>query len=343
MPKSKTFSFNPKEVSKKLLADLPDRGRDVLKRRYGLGPNNKKETLESIGSAYNITRERVRQIEHGALEQVKRTEAFAKLSDVVDDLKNYFESEHGHFAHEEQFLSIVDPNNRNHVHFVMVLADVFHKIKEDDFFHHRWTTNKDKADKIHNALKKVAAQLSPDDLIKESEILESFLAALKSEKIAPPKTHAANWLKTAKSILCNPLGEWGLTSSPNIHMRGIRDYAYLVIRREGKPLHFSEVAKRIGEIFGKKAHPATCHNELIKDGRFVLVGRGLYALKEWGFTKGVVRDVIVSILKSKGPLNRDQIVKEVLKERFVKENTVVVNLQNTKHFKRDARGRYRLA
>ena len=115
----------------------------------------------------------------------------------------------------------------------------------------------------------------------------------------------------------------------------VRDYAYLIIRKHGSPIHFREVANLIEKTFKKRAHFATTHNELIKDARFVLVGRGLYALSEWGYEKGVVKDVIASILKKEGPMAKDEIIKKVLKERYVKENTVLVNLQNPKFFKKN--------
>jgi DNA-directed RNA polymerase delta subunit len=146
----------------------------------------------------------------------------------------------------------------------------------------------------------------------------------------------------SKVISKNPLGEWGKTESPNIKIKGMRDYAFLVIRRHGSPIHFREVAKTINEVFGKKAHVATTHNELIKDPRFVLVGRGLYALAEWGYLSGVVKDVIKKVLDKHGPLTKEEIIDKVLKERYVKENTILVNLQNTKVFKKDKEGRYSL-
>jgi thioredoxin reductase len=120
----------------------------------------------------------------------------------------------------------------------------------------------------------------------------------------------------------------------------MRDFAYLAIRRHGSPMHFTEVAKAIQELFDREAHVATCHNELIKDKRFVLVGRGLYALSEWGYAAGVVKDVIREIIKKHGPLTKQEIVEKVLKERYVKENTISVNLQNPKFFKKNKEGKY---
>src|SRR6185369_11448141 len=106
----------------------------------------------------------------------------------------------------------------------------------------------------------------------------------------------------------NPLGEWGVAESPNIKAKGMRDYAFLVIRKHGSPIHFREVAMQIEKLFHKKAHVATTHNELIKDPRFVLVGRGLYALSEWGYMSGVVKDVIKNIIDKNGPLTKKEVI-----------------------------------
>ncbi|NDE68292.1 hypothetical protein EB052_01660, partial [bacterium] len=151
------------------------------------------------------------------------------------------------------------------------------------------------------------------------------------------------WLKLSKRIGKNAIGEWGVAHSPNIKTKGMRDYAFLVIRKHGSPIHFREVAKQIGVVFKKKAHVATTHNELIKDPRFVLVGRGLYALSEWGYMSGVVKDVIKKILEKHGALTKEEIIDKVLKERYVKENTIMVNLQNQKHFRKDKDNKYNIA
>jgi hypothetical protein len=150
------------------------------------------------------------------------------------------------------------------------------------------------------------------------------------------------WLLISKDIDRNPLGEWGHASSPNVRVKGIRDYAYLVVKRHGSPMHFREVAAEIEKLFNRKAHTATTHNELIKDDRFVLVGRGLYALTEWGYSAGVVKDVLRDILETHGPLTREEIIDKVRKERYVKDNTIVVNLQDPNLFKRTSSGTYSL-
>jgi hypothetical protein len=70
----------------------------------------------------------------------------------------------------------------------------------------------------------------------------------------------------------------------------------------------------------------------------------IYALKEWGYEKGTVADIISEVLReASAPLHRDEIVKRVLKSRFVKETTILLNLQGKPQFKRVAKATYELA
>lgn len=337
-----------KEVTKKLLADLPARSRDVLIKRYGLGKVAKRETLEAIGQEYNITRERVRQIESFGLNLVKKSRSYVEAEDVFESLKQEMDN-FGGIVHEQFFLEQLakDKSTQNHIHFILVVSEVFTKLKEDDLFHYRWTTNPGMALLIHDAIRRLCDGFTSGDLIDEPELLNRFISELKKikELSEDPKVDqfADKWILLSKALARNPLGEWGLAVSPNIKMRGIRDYAYLVLRKNKAPLHFADVAKKIKEVFGRNAHPATCHNELIKDKRFVLVGRGLYALTEWGYSRGTVIEVIQKILKEGGPLTKNEIIEKVLKERQVKTNTIIVNLQNAKYFKKSPDGHFALA
>ena len=119
----------------------------------------------------------------------------------------------------------------------------------------------------------------------------------------------------------------------------MRDKAHLVLKHKGEPLHFTEVASLINqaEFSMRPALAQTVHNELIKDDRFVLVGRGTYALRSWGFKEGTVRDVIQAVLAEKGPLTKDEVLKEVLTRRRVKPSTILLNLNA---FQKGPDGRY---
>ncbi len=337
-----TITFKPKTSSKNLMSVLPDRARDIIVSRYGLGKNTEKLTLDAIGKGYGITRERVRQIENYAIANIRKSDAYKAERAVFGELENLIHSLGG-IVVEEDFLGSLskDKSLQNHINFLLVIGDSFKKKKEDDDFKHRWHVNEALAKQVEQSLRQLYAGLNDKDLLPESEMIGKFLEHLEgvSERYKNQEV-VRRWLNLSKSVDKNAIGEWGVTRSPNIRTKGMRDYAFLVIRKHGSPIHFKEVAKQISIIFKKKAHVATTHNELIKDPRFVLVGRGLYALAEWGYMSGVVKDVIAKILEKHGPLTKEEIVDKVLKERYVKENTIMVNLQNQKHFKKDKEERF---
>ena len=336
------ITFKPKQVIKRLLTVLGDRSQDVITSRFGLGQDSKRMTLEAIGKKYKITRERVRQIENYSIINIRKSKEYQKEKAVFDELRGII-AELGSTVSEEGLLKHISKEKsvQNQIHFLLVVGEDFTKEKEDAEFKHRWTVDKELSKKIHSSLRQLYSTLSDDEILLESDMVEKFLENLKdvSDKYKNQEI-AKRWLTLSKLIDKNPLGEWGKTGSSNINAKGMRDYAYLVIRRHGSPIHFREVAKLITELFKKKAHVATTHNELIKDPRFVLVGRGLYALSEWGYMSGVVKDVIRSVLEKNGPMSKDEIIKKVLKERYVKENTIMVNLQNPKYFKKSKEGKY---
>ncbi|MDO8742476.1 MAG: sigma factor-like helix-turn-helix DNA-binding protein [bacterium] len=336
------LSFKPKEVCKRLLSILTKRGQDVIVSRYGLGAKAQKLTLDAIGKKYSITRERVRQIENHSLTTIRKSKAYKDAEPAFTELKEVILTLGG-LVSEKDLLNHFskDAVTQNHFHFLLVIGEEFKREKEDDEFKHRWHVDSELASKIQGALRKLYAKLSDDELVVEGDLISNFLDEVKdlNEKYKNEEV-IKRWLSISHKIGKNPLGEWGKASSPNVNAKGMRDYAFLVIRKHGSPIHFKEVAKAISLYFDKKAHVATTHNELIKDPRFVLVGRGLYALAEWGYMSGVVKDVIKKILDKEGPLSKEKIVEKVLKERYVKENTILVNLQNSKYFKKGKDNRY---
>ncbi len=345
MSEKTPITFKPKQVIKRLLSVLGDRSQDVITSRFGLGNDTKRLTLEAIGKKYKITRERVRQIENYSIINIRKSKEYQKEKPVFDEVRDII-TDLGATISEDSLLKHIskDKSIQNMIHFLLVVGEDFTKEKEDLEFKHRWSIDKELSKKIHTSLRQLYGTLSDDEILLESDMIQKFLEHLKdvSDKYKNQEI-AKRWLDLSKLIDKNPLGEWGKTGSANINAKGMRDYAYLVIRRHGSPIHFREVAKLITELFKKKAHVATTHNELIKDPRFVLVGRGLYALSEWGYMSGVVKDVIRGVIEKNGPMTKDEIIKKVLKERYVKENTIMVNLQNPKYFKKSKEGKYSVA
>ncbi len=339
---SKKITFKPKAVTKKILSPLQDRSLDIIKSRFGLSGDAERLTLEAIGDKYGITRERVRQIEQAALNLIKKSDDYKSEKASWNELKGVVEDLGGLVAEDDLLSSISkDEETQNHIHFYLVLGDEFIKHREDDDFVTRWSVDAELSDKVHNSLQSLYAKLSDDELISESEMVNRFMDELKKINVATVDQEIARrWLCLSKGICKNPLGEMGRATASGVKARGIKDFAYLMMRKHGSPMHFREVAEAITDTFEKKCHTATCHNELIKDKRFVLVGRGMYALQEWGYKPGVVRDVIKEILKREGPLTKEEVVDKVLKERYLKKNTILVNLQNPKYFKKNKDKKY---
>lgn len=331
-----------KKVVNNLVGVLGDRASDIVLQRFGIGDSDNIKTLEAIGKNYNITRERVRQIENASLNAIRRSDVFSSAESMLNNLKATIDQNGGVMAEHELLDQVVkNKKDRNYTLFLLILGDDFVKSREDDHFYHRWTTDEERIEKAHKILHKLHKEVKKGDTFSEEEIISLLKKYIDEEIQNDVNQEVLNaMLGVSKLIDKNSLGEWGHVHSPNIRPRGMRDLAYLVLRKQGSPMHFVEVSSKISDLFGKKAHPATVHNELIKDKRFILVGRGLYALDDWGYSSGTVKSVIKNILENNSPLSKEDIVKLVLKERYVKENTILVNLQNRKCFKRNSSGCY---
>lgn len=316
------------KVCSDLLEDLPGRTKDVILRRFGL-KEGQPETLESIGESYQITRERVRQIEKEGLK--KLSQKVKKHAEVLDNFGQTID-DFGGLKREDQLLFILgdrDYSSKNYIAFLLNLGDFFNKKKEDKEFYSLWLTDKKSIDLAN-------------------EIIQSSYAKLKKKKEPVPLEHLKSspdypthkfisYLEISKKVMQGPQGLYGLREWPEVNPRGVKDMAYITLKRKGEPLHFKEVAR----LIGGGTNPQTVHNELIKDSRFVLVGRGIYALREWGYQEGEVRDVIKKIIEEAGqPLLKDEIIEKVLEKRFVKKNTIIQNLSNKKYFKRTPNGKY---
>ena len=341
---SKKLSFDTTALVKRLIAEVPERAREVLIYRFGLGTSAERETLEAIGERWGITRERVRQIEAAGIDAIRNSKSFTDALPAFDELAEYIKSLGGIVAEEALLAGLAaDEKSRNRYRFLLVVGSAFFRERETDEFYARWHVDQKTAKKVHEALSSLYGSLSDSEVLSESEILDKFIEELREVNDAYKNEEILKrWLSLSKNIAANPLAEWGRSSSPAIRTKGIRDYAYLVIKRAGTPMHFSDVAKTISTLFAKEAHVATTHNELIKDDRFVLVGRGLYALAEWGYQPGVVRDVIKQAIGKKA-LTREQVIEAVKKVRYVKDNTILVNLNDPRYFKRLKNGTYTVA
>ena len=75
-------SLVPESVNQALKI-LDSRDREVIKMRFGIGYETS-YTLEEIGERFNLTKERVRQIEKKALKKIKKSRAAPALRSLIE-------------------------------------------------------------------------------------------------------------------------------------------------------------------------------------------------------------------------------------------------------------------
>lgn len=320
-----------------------EREREIISRRFGLF--DRKETLEQIGELLGITRERVRQLEKAVVARLKANADSGQLPHVsmVQDAFIQILGDNGNISRiSDLSAKLTEGNTRIDQARISFLARLCPKLVVIDDNDHYYQSVGLKNIHDEKAIKKVVEQiLAAVKELGQPATIEDIAKAAKKDN---PK-HIASLASTSKA-LATLNGRWGLIKWPMVNPKNIRDKIYVILKEYGKHMHFNEIAGAIKESDFKRKDVTTqaIHNELIKDKRFVLIGRGIYALKEWGYEKGTVADIITQILKkAKQPLHRDEIVKQVLKSRYVKETTILLNLQGKPQFKRVAKATYDLA
>ncbi|MCX5620231.1 RNA polymerase sigma factor RpoD [Bombella pollinis] len=84
IPLDAAIQTNLREATTRVLASLTPREERVLRMRFGIGMNTD-HTLEEVGQQFNVTRERIRQIEAKALRKLKHPSRSRKLRSFLDD------------------------------------------------------------------------------------------------------------------------------------------------------------------------------------------------------------------------------------------------------------------
>lgn len=342
---SEETSLQVEKVVKDILQTIEkEREREIVARRYGLF--DRKETLEQIGELLGITRERVRQLEKAIVARLK-TQAeqgsIPHVSEIESSITAIINEQGGAARVSILADSLTEQGTKidqARIAFLATLCPQLVVVDENDFYYLSvglaavYKDSKNITKKVDEVVKGIKTIGKPTDIA----------AIAKEVKSSDPAKTAA--LASVSKLLASLNGDWGLVKWPTVNPKNIRDKIYVILKENGKQMHFSDIAGKIKDSDFKRKDVTTqaIHNELIKDDRFVLVGRGIYALKEWGYKKGTVSDVITEILQKAGePLHRDEIVKRVLKNRYVKETTILLNLQGKKQFKRVAKATYALA
>ena len=331
---------NFSELMKRLLSLLTPKEKDIVERRFSLG-GQERETLDKIGKSYAITRERVRQIESVAIKKLARISMDPSMR-LIHELAHSILVEHGKVMSEDLLVSgmLKELNNPqeidvNAVKLAMRVSDKLVKQDKNQFFRPFWRTEDVSLGDVKALIKKIKATLQ-----KNKDVMS--LDALYGQISAVPATRVASALEIDWGFLETENG-WGLKAWRFINPRSIKDKILVTLRETEKPLHFKDIIHQVLNGFQAKkpVTPQAIHNELIRHDEFVLVGRGLYGLKEWGMAAGTVCDVIKSVLKEHGePMKRQEIIAEVLKKREIRLGTISLNLQKYPFFRRVGRAVY---
>jgi hypothetical protein len=351
---SKAFApvlkLNLTEIIEDIFMVLTEKEKDVVVQRFSLD-NKEKRTLESIGEKFNVTRERVRQIEKIALGKLRRTVTTSKLR-YIHDVSEAILRENGHLLLEENLvgkvLEMIEKTAEVDEHIVRLALNIcpaIDSIEKNNLYRRGWYIQGNlQSFAIETSLEKAVEILrTKKEVLSEESLVKAMTETPALKDLEIPEGFFASALTLDERLKQTSQG-YGLISWRHINPKSIRDKALIVLRNENKPMHFMDIAKKITESHfdHKRVTVQAVHNELIRYPQFVLVGRGLYALKEWGYEDGTVTDIIENLLRKKAPLSKQEIIKGVLKQRKVKKGTISLNLQKNPQFTRVGRAVYAL-
>jgi DNA-directed RNA polymerase delta subunit len=337
------------EVIDDMFMVLTDKEKEVIIRRFSLN-SGPKETLEKIGKSFSVTRERVRQIENAALNKLRRTVDNTKLKAIIRMAKEIL-AEEGSVMLEKTLISkilltinhVETPVDGNAIRLALNIDEDILRIKYTNNYFPAWRLDDVKEKDIH-----IISNLAQKILNKKKEIMNEA-DLVKEVQNDLTKHYSGKFIAACftidKQLKAVEGHRWGLITWRHINPKSIRDKAYIILKSTDKPMHFVDIANSIINFgFDKKTVTTQAvNNELIRGEQFVLVGRGLYALREWGYMEGTVSDVIERILRENAkPMQKSDIVQEVLKVRKVKVGTIALNLQKNPKFVRVGRAVYSL-
>lgn len=341
--------INLTDVIEDMFLVLTPKEKDVIIKRFCLD-NKPKQTLEKIGQTFSVTRERVRQIEKIALGKLRRTVETTRLSVINKNAKDILRTNGGIMLESKlvaELINKISSKDETDAHIIKLALNInvdVIKFEKTNVFKPFWKLQTISFDDIKTVISTGISILNKKgDVCSDADLAKEVIVSFADRGKVIEANFVTSSLEVDKRVKRVAEG-FGLTSWRHINPRSIRDKAYIILKKSNEALHFVEIANRISAAgFDKKVVTTQAvHNELIRYDQFVLVGRGLYALKEWGYKKGTVADVIEGLLKKKSPLTKQEIIAGVLKQRKVKKGTISLNLQKNPQFLRVGRAVYAL-
>jgi hypothetical protein len=343
-PGIKILALN--EIVDSLLNRIGPRAKELLELRFGL-TGKRPKSLSAIGKKMGITRERVRQIENDSFRKLKKINKDDQYQAIIKKAVEIVES-YGGFCEKKRLKKMIknDVSDLERRYLMIILNACNHLDfqKGNQQLEAFWYDGKKvQPREISHNVKKVLGFIQVKGRpVRFGEILK-FAKSLNGEFFSgePGEKKLRMILSISKDLQRNILEEWGWKKWNLISGKGSRERAYLVLKKHKEPMHFRDLSDKINKYYkGKITLPQTVHNELIKDNRFVQVGKGTYGLAEWGLVSGTVKDVIMQLLREKNKAAKEEILEYVLSQKKVKKTTIAVNLANQNIFSKDEQGNY---
>lgn len=313
----------------------------VLFKKFGL-TTGKEIPLQKIGEVYGLTRERVRQIENQGLMRFRRliigNERYLK---VIEEAKKILDTNGWFLVEDELIAKLLNKGigkfNGQELKMIVVCDFDIYYLKRNKKIWKGFYIDPLFEDLLSDIAEHVTNYFTR---AWQATDLYEFVDKLKV-KYTPSYDHIpylqnnlfyTNFFKAIKGI-STFYGKIGLDEFTEVNPKTIKQKIQYILRRINKPLHYQEMATKVMEWFPDKAVKVnTVHNELVKNNTiFVNMGLGIYGLKEWWFQGGTVKEIIERVLETAGrPLSIKDIQKEVLKEKMISPNTIVLTLQKYK-------------
>lgn len=330
----------------KIFDRLSPRERDVLLRRYGI--DGEEETLESIANDYDLSRERLRQIQNKAIEKILPfVQKNREIENLISSAKKYLKPIG--VKREDSFSQLLKENlglgdkDYKSFRFLAILHPqiIFHF--KDTHFHNFYAQDEGTYTALRHSLKKIYFYfLEKNTIHPQEKILNIARREIKRHiKKDVSIDDLIDFLLILKHLLKNPFDFWGFYNHPHISGKSLRDKIYLILKFTQKPLHFREIEKKLkyfSQLDDKTIHfnwrknysLDSIKNELIRHDEFILVGRGTYALKEWNIIGGTAKDLILKILKEEKKIEREKLWQKISQYRQIKKSSFLIYLKQLK-------------
>lgn len=331
-----------------LMIVLSEKEKFIIEKRYSLN-ESQKMTLENIGKKFSVTRERIRQIEKNALRKLERNVNNTPLCEITSNAIELL-TKTGGICSVDRLVSLLQKAsglkqtvNKDSLKLAIELEKEIYAVSNTIAFKPYFKFQEIKDSDMRKVCKLANSILNAENSVMSfSDICKRILKETKQVNLTNDFIKSCLYMDRSLKIINDD--SVGLSKWRSINPKTLRDKISFVLGESKEPMHYLDISKSIiDHTFDKKnVNTQAVHNELIRHNGFVLIGRGIYALKEWGYTQGTVCDVIKAVLRTHGQLTRDEIVDKVLQKRKVKRITILLNLKNKPDFIKVGRNHYSL-